>query len=68
MASPKDKSGRPYFTLAEQNGTYEICYNENVLPKDIAKLKTKTVKLKVYLEGNTTAKPNATLSVKVKFK
>ncbi|MBR2669180.1 MAG: hypothetical protein IKE36_05215 [Solobacterium sp.] len=68
MVSPKDKSGRPYFTLAEQNGTYEICYNENVLPKDIAKLKTKTVKLKVYLEGNTTAKPNATLSVKVKFK
>ena len=68
MVSPKDKSGRPYFTLAEQNGTYEICYNENVLPKDIAKLKTKTVKLKVYLEGNTTTKPNATLSVKVKFK
>ncbi len=68
MVSPKDKSGRPYFTHAEQNGTYEICYNENVLPKDIAKLKTKTVKLKVYLEGNTTTKPNVTLSVKVKFK
>lgn len=77
VVSPKDKTGREYYSLADmnyfvqgyqQNGSFVIGYNGNLLPKDIAKLKTKTLKVKVYLFGNTTDKPNATLSLKVTHK
>ena len=45
------------------NGRYAITYAGDV----ITTTKAQTVKLKVYLKGNMTAAPNATLSVKVNF-
>ncbi len=55
------KDGR--FTVVNLgNGDYAIRYAGNTIPTN---LKSATVKLKVYLEGNETAAPNATLSVKV---
>ena len=66
-----DKTGR--LTLIPMGGgEYAIGYKDNLLPKDIAKLKSMSVKLNVYLQGNGTvglAKPktNASLSVKVFF-
>ena len=66
LISPADKEKRPYFSLAESgDGVYEIFYYENLLPNEIVKLKTQTVKLQVFLEGNQTAAPNVTLSIKV---
>ena len=69
FVSPKDKSGREYFALRDLgDGRCEIAYNEDLLPANIKKLKTQTVKLKVFLEGNETKTPNKTLTVKVNFK
>ncbi|MDO4193160.1 MAG: hypothetical protein Q4D24_07645 [Erysipelotrichaceae bacterium] len=77
LVSPKDKTGREYCVIAEennllwvypQNGSFVIGYNENLLPKDIANLKTKTLKVRVFLLGNMTDKPNATLTLKISFK
>ncbi|MCR5137322.1 MAG: leucine-rich repeat domain-containing protein, partial [Oscillospiraceae bacterium] len=49
------------------NGEYAIGYTNSKLPADIAKLKSTTVKLNVFLQGNGGAKADATLSVKVTF-
>ena len=49
------------------NGEYAIGYKNCTLPGNIAKLKTATVKLNVFLQGNGGTKPNTTLSVKVNF-
>ncbi len=69
IVSPKDNSGREYFTLVDHGGgLYAIEYKDDLLPANIAKLKAQTVKLKVFLEGNETNTPNTTLSVKVNFK
>ena len=69
LVSPKDSLKRDIFKLADLgNGSYAIRYNDSLMPGNIAKLKPQTVKLKVYLEGNETLTPNATLTVKVNFK
>ncbi|MDO4194091.1 MAG: hypothetical protein Q4D24_12365 [Erysipelotrichaceae bacterium] len=69
IVSPKNKSGREYFVLVDcGGGLYAIEYNDGLLPADIAKLKTQTVKLNVILKGNLNYTPNTTLSVKVNFK
>lgn len=66
IVSPMDKAKRPYFTLTDLgSGLYAVQFNESLLPADIAKLKAQTVKLQVFLQGNETDKPNATLSLKV---
>ena len=49
------------------NGEYAIGYKDSKLPGNIAKLKSSTVKLVVFLQGNGGSKANATLSVKVNF-
>ena len=49
------------------NGEYAIGYKDNKLPSNIAKLKSSTVKLVIFLQGNGGSKHNATLSVKVNF-
>ncbi|MCR5135471.1 MAG: InlB B-repeat-containing protein [Oscillospiraceae bacterium] len=50
-------------------GEYGIQYVGNKLPGSVTggKLKSTTVKLDVFLQGNGGSKPNATLSVKVNF-
>ena len=69
IVSPKDKAGREHFTLVYLGGgEYAIQYNGSLLPANVGTLKTQTVKLQVFLEGNTTEKPNATISVKVNIK
>jgi hypothetical protein len=69
IVSPADKSKRAYFDLVDLGGgKYAIQYNESLLPANVRALKAQTVKLQVFLEGNLTAKPNATLSVKVNLK
>ena len=69
IVSPKDKAGREHFTLVYLGGgEYAIQYNGSLLPANVGTLKTQTVKLQVFLEGNATDKPNATLSVKVNLK
>ena len=66
LVSPKDKNKREAFALTELGGgEYAICYNGNKLPA--AGYKGGTVKLQVFLDGNLTATPNATLSVSVKL-
>ena len=65
LVSPKDKQGLPLFELKDLgNGRYAIAYYGD----KITTTKAATVKLQVRLLGNETAKPNATLSVKVTFK
>ncbi len=44
-----------------------IGYQGSMLPGNITKLKSSTVKLVVFLQGNGGANANATLSVKVNF-
>ena len=61
-----DKSNN--LTLTELgNGEYAIGYANNVLPKGIDKMKTSNVKINVFLQGNNSSKPNASISVAVKF-
>ena len=64
LVSPTDKAKKPLFELTDLgNGAYAIHYAGNV----ITTAKAATVKLQVYLEGNNTGSPNATLSVSVKL-
>ena len=62
--SPKDKTKRDAFELIPLvTGGYVIAFNGNELPAE--GFKGGTAKLKVFLEGNLSDKPNATLSVKI---
>ena len=64
FVSPKDKAGNPFFELKYLGGgEYAIGYAGSV----IRTTKNATVKLPVYLVGNNSAKPNATLSVSVRL-
>ena len=57
-----EKSFFDLYQLAD--GSYAIGFKDNrIAPK----AKNGSVKLNVWLEGNTTAKPNATVSVSVKI-
>lgn len=47
-----------------ENGTCAICYTDNAINPSV---KAGTVKIPVYLEGNISAKANATVSVSVKL-
>ena len=60
----------PANILAEEEApvTGFTAEEETILPADIEKLKTKTVKLKAWLAGNNTDKPNAVISLKVNLK
>ena len=65
MISPQDKKGHDAFELIPLgSGKYAIGYNGNKLP--LPGFKGGTVKLNVFLRGNATGKPNATVSVSVK--
>ena len=65
FVSPKDSKGNPFFTLKVlENGTCAICYTDNAINPSV---KAGTVKIPVYLEGNISAKANATVSVSVKL-
>ena len=65
LDSPKDKLKRDVFALTDLgNGEYAIVYNERLLP---AGFTGGTAKLNVFLKGNLSDKPNATLSVSVKL-
>ena len=60
-----DAASAQLFDLKDYgNGVYSIGYRDNRISVD----KTKTVKLSVFLKGNTTDKANATVSVKVNLK
>ena len=50
------------------NGEYAIGYLNNTVSSGFKVNTTKTVKLSVFLLGNNTTKPNATISVKVTIK
>ncbi|MBR1456543.1 MAG: leucine-rich repeat protein [Oscillospiraceae bacterium] len=66
LVSPADKSKTPYFDLVELGGgAYAVKFNGDAITLTKG---SKTVKLQVFLEGNRTATPNATLSVKVSVK
>nr|MCR5073795.1 leucine-rich repeat protein [Clostridiales bacterium] len=63
--SPKDKSGKPFFTLQVLGSdTCAICYTGNEINPAV---KAGTVKIPIFLDGNVSSKANATVSVKVKL-
>ncbi|MDO4991145.1 MAG: hypothetical protein Q4E45_11635, partial [Eubacteriales bacterium] len=66
LVSPADKNKRTVFALTPLgNNEYAIGYNGNKLPDP--GFKGGAVKLQVFLDGNLTTAPNATLSVSVKL-
>ena len=79
FASPKDKNGRETFELVPLGGSsFVIAYRSRPLNPDDpgspveprlpeASFKGGTVKIPVFFTGNTTGKPNATVSVSVKL-
>ena len=65
LVSPKDKNKRTVLQLVRlENGACVIGWNENLLPNGF---KSGKLKLQVFLEGNETTTPNATLTVTVKL-
>jgi hypothetical protein len=57
-----DAASQQWFSLTELgNGEYAVGYKDNLIPVGFKSGTKKTVKLNVFLEGNTSAKPNATI-------
>lgn len=64
-----DSKSLAMFDLKDMgNGQYVIGYAGDVIPDGFKPGISKTVKLNVFLYGNTTAKPNSSVSVKVLIK
>ena len=62
-----DTASLKFFKLTDLgHGTYAISYKDNLIPSGLKA--SNTVKLNVFLDGNTTSKPNSMLSVKVTIK
>lgn len=62
------KSAELFKVTDFDGGNFKISYLNNEIPGGLGAGSKVTVKLNVFLEGNTTAKPNATISVKLTIK
>lgn len=64
-----DSKNDAFFNLVNEGyGKYSISYDNSLVPKGFKKGTSKTVSVKVFLNGNETTSPNATIKIKVTIK